>query len=293
MVKKKLTCLKRIATKAVGVCLSVTALLSLSSCEAIKVYFAGEMTDTGISIDSIACGNVYSPTDVECSISKSPYDTVFDNCLFVGNTVMCDFYKSVELWREKEKNFFGSASFFCNENFSVYENNYTNPELASSHHPTVLFEGKDLKCTVEDAVEKTGVSRVVICLAGINDLPVYGDEANCHTKTANEMSKLVRALKKRFSTISVIVVGTPPISSTATHMKSVNNEKIALLNEELRKACTENGADFIDVFPLLSGDDGALKEEYCSDGYCKLTESGCKVILASLRYYAKERKGEI
>lgn len=284
--------LKRISKKAATVCLSASVLLSLSSCESIKMSFAGGITDSGISMDSVACGKVYSPDSFECDVKPTPYDTVYDNCLFVGNTVMCDFYKSVELWRESA-DVFPKSYFFCNENFGVYENNYVNSSVASSHHPVLKYEDESFKCSVEEAVEKTGVSRVVFCLAGINDLPIYGDEENCHVKTASEMAKLIRSLKEKFYGLSVVVVGTPPISSGATYMKSVNNEKIAQLNGELRKVCTESGADFIDVSLVLCDENGALKQEYCSDGYCKINEKGCVAILASLRYYAKERKGEI
>ena len=144
-----------------------------------------------------------------------------------------------------------------------------------------------------EGVEKTGAERVVFCLAGINDLPIYGDEENCHVKTAKEMSKLVKSLKARFYGLSIVIISTPPVSSEATFMKSVNNQKIALLNEEMSRMCTESGADFIDVSSLLCDENGALKAEFCSDKYCKINEEGCKMILASLRYYAKERKGEI
>jgi hypothetical protein len=291
--KKDSSFLKRAVVKATSFLISASFVFSLSSCDSIKMHFAGELTDKGISMDSVACGNLYSPENPECTIGISPYDTVFDNCLFVGSGVICDFYKAVGLWRESAKGILGKSIFFCNENFSVYENNYTSPELASSHHPTVEYNGENIKCTVEDAIEKTGVDRVVFCLAGINDLPIYGDEENCHVKTANEMAKLIRKLKEKFLGLSIVVVSTPPISAEATQMKSINNKKISQLNEELSKVCTESGADFIDASKLLCDENGALKKEFCYDGYCKLNEAGCRAILASLRYYAKERKGEI
>ncbi len=293
MGKKENTALRNIWVKAVSFFVSALITVSLASCDSIKMHFAGELTDNGISMDSVACGKLYYPESPDCAISISPYDTVFDNCLFVGNGIICDFYKAVELWRESSKGLLDKSYFFCNENFSVYENNYTDSTLPSSHHPTIEYNGEILKCTVEEAVEKTNVGRIVFCLAGINDLPVYGDEENCHIKTANEMAKLIKTLKEKYFGLSVVVLGTPPISADSTQMKSVNNVKIAQLNEELSKVCTESGADFIDVSKLLCDENGALKKEFCYDGYSKLNESGCKAILASLRYYAKERKGEI
>lgn len=293
MERKVLKTFKRISAGTIALGISASMLFSLSSCASLKMYFAGEVTDTGISIDSVASGKVYTPENSESNVAKSPYDTVYENCLFVGNTVMCDFYKTVEIWRESSSELFSRSYFFCNENFGVYENNYTKPSLASSHHPVLEYGDESVKCTVEEAVEKTGVSRVVFCLAGINDLPVYGDEENCHVKTAAEMAKLIRSLKEKFYGLSVVVLSTPPISDSSTQMKSVNNQKISQLNEEMSRVCTENGADFIDISSLMCNEKGALKEEFCSDGYCKLTEKGCKVILAALRYYAKERKGEI
>lgn len=278
-------------TVAVGLCFS--ALFSLSSCDSVKMYFAGGYTDTGISIDSVACGNVYKPTETECETVKSPYDTVFDNCLFVGNTVMCDFYKSVTVWRDESPDIFSGSTFFCGENFGVYANNNTSTELAESYHPIMEGEDGTKKRTVEDAVEITGANRVVFCMAGISDLPIYGDEENCHIKTANEMAKLIHALKETKKEISIVVISAPPISADSTQMKSLNNQKIAQLNEELSRVCTESGADFIDSFSLFCDENGALKREYCADRYCKLNEDGCKVLLASIRYYAKERKGEI
>ena len=274
-------------------CLSVAALLSFSSCSALKRSLAGELTDQGISIDSVAPGMVYVPQIQEdCITTSVSVDTVYENCLFVGNSVMCDFYNHVSLWRKTDPMLFSKSYFFCNQNFGVYENNYTKVS-ASSTHPTVKIGDEEVKCTVEDAVEKTGASHVVLCLAGVNDLPVYGDEENCHKKTAADMEKLILSLKKRFGDITVTVISTPYMSASALSMKSVNNEKIKALNDELIVACTKSGAYFIDISTLIADENNCLKPEYSADNYCRINESGCKVILSSLRYYAEKRKGEI
>ncbi len=282
----------RIIVKLIGFGLSASMLFSLTSCDSVKRSLAGELTDFGISIESVSPGSVYIPESGECETTDHPYYTVYNNCLFVGNSVMCDFYSAVVSWRKGDPSLFEKSYFFCNQNFGVYENNYTEVS-SSSTHPSLVIGDEEIKCTVEDAVEKTKAKMVVFCLAGVNDLPVYGDEENCQVKTASDMGKLISALKNRFPQITVAVLSTPYISSSAAHMKSLNNEKIKLLNEELSSVCVENGADFIDMQTLISDENGALKAEYCADNYCRINESGCKVILASLKYYAGMKKGEI
>ncbi|MBE6648240.1 MAG: hypothetical protein E7614_01825 [Ruminococcaceae bacterium] len=279
-------------------CLTL-ALLSLSSCQSFKRKLAGDLTDHGISMDSLGTGAVYLPANTSAPTEPSPYDTVYENCLFVGNSIMCDFYESMTKWQKEQPKLFEKVNFFCNENFSVYENNYSNPNYASSIFPTINVKDemtgdpKDVKCTVETAVEHYGAELVVFCLAGINDLPVYGDEENCHVKAASEMGRLIKNLKNKFPDVSIVVLSAPPISSEATPMKSINNEKIKGLNEELLRVCTGNSADFIDMTSIFSDENGSLKKEFCADNYCKLTEDGCKAILASLRFYASKRKGEL
>ncbi len=314
--------------KSVSCVLCAFCFVSLSSCDSIKLKFAGELTDKGISFNSVAKGEIYQAEAEETILSPNSYDTVFEDCLFVGNRIMCDFYSSLSQWKKNSPKLLENSLFFCTENFSVYENNYSDPESSTTPFPTITvkryvndesdsndksysknrrkassveqseisseaeYEIVTFKCDVATAVFEYGVKRVVICLAGINDLPVYGDEENCHKKTASEMGKLVKELKSSFEGLSIVVLSVPPISSDSMYMKSINNEKIDMLNEELSVVCTENGADFLQISHLLKDSKGGLKSEYCEDGYCKLNEEGSKIILSSLRYYAKKIKGE-
>ncbi len=307
---------KKLLIRFVSLILCAFCLLAFSSCDSVKLLFAGGTTDSGISLDSIAKGEVYRAEKGDTSISYNSYDTVFEDCLFVGNRIMCDFYSSVSKWRETIPALFEDSYFYCNENFSVYENNYLDPEDPTTSFPKITvkkyidesdsesktqsekesevkYEMVTFKCDVKTAVEQYGVKKVVFCLAGINDLPIYGDEENCHKKTASEMGKLIRELKSSIAGLTIVVLSVPPISSGSTYMKSINNEKIDMLNDELSVVCTENGADFLQISHLLKASGGSLKDEFCEDGYCKLNGEGCKVILSSLRYYAQKRKGEI
>ncbi len=243
-------------------------------------------------MDSIAVGQVFAPENGECALSPSPYDTVFENCLFVGNAPMSDFFDSLSYWRRESPMLLEKTTFFYNTNFGIYENNYI-PTSSSSTHPYMGEGEKRAKLTIEEAVRETGVKIVVLCFSVVNDLPVYGDEENCHIKAASDMGKLVLNLKRSFNDISVVVLSSPPISSKATYMKTINNEKIKLYNEELEKVCTSNGGDFIDISAMLSNEENALKADFSADNYYKLNQDGCKVLLSALRYYAKERKGEI
>lgn len=283
---------KRIYTKTIQLFLSAVLLLSLSSCENFKRIFAGDLTDNGISMDSIALGTVFTPEREECVVSPSPYDTVFENCLFVGNCYMSDFFNSLSLWRRENPKLLEKSIPFYNTNFGIYENNYT-PISSTSTHPSLNHGNESKKLTIEEAVRLSGAKRVVIGFSVVNDLPVYGDEENCHIKAAHDMGKLILSLKKAFGEIAVAVLSSPPISANAVQMKTINNEKIKAYNEELKKACITNGGDYIDTTELFSNVDNALKSEFSSNNYTGINESGCKVVLSALRYYAKERKGEI
>ncbi len=278
--------------KVLSFLLSAITVLSLSSCDSFKRRFAGNLTDNGISMDSVASGQVFVPESGECILSPSPYDTVFDNCLFVGNAPMNDFFDSLSFWRRENPKLLEKSTFFYNTNFGIYENNYI-PVSSSSTHPSLSDGEKKVKLTIEEAVRETGVKMVVLCFSVVNDLPIYGDEENCHIKAASDMGKLILNLKKSFGDISVVALSSPPISSKATYMKTINNEKIKLYNEELERVCTLNGGDFIDISTLLSNEESALKTEFSADNYYKINQDGCKALFAALRHYAKERKGVI
>ena len=91
--------------------LSAITILSLSSCDSFKKRFAGNLTDSGISMDSIAAGQVFAPENGECALSPSPYDTVLENCLFVGNAPMSDFFDSLSFWRRESPKLLEKTTF--------------------------------------------------------------------------------------------------------------------------------------------------------------------------------------
>ena len=59
----------------------------------------------------------------------------------------------------------------------------------------------------------------------------------------------------------------------------------------LTAACEERGVPVIDIHGVMSGEDGALPERYCSDGFIHLNQEGRRAVVDALYAYARD-KGE-
>ena len=297
---------KYIKSSAILCMLALVVLLSScegwnSFCKKVYEYKLAELVmgsdeesvEADVSNEDVVTILYASPGSVPDAVQQSSADSYFDDALFVGNDIIAGFAAFIESNREEASDLLGKSEFFCAERFGVYVNNHV---AVSEHEKTSHPVYAEQRRTVLSALQISGAKHVYICLAGLNDLHVYGDGETCSEKTAAEMKKLMDSILSLDSGIKITVLSSPYLSANAAYMKSLNNENIKKMNELIADYCVEiNNAhggrlvEYIDITTFLSNGT-ALKEEYCSDGYCNLSEKGCIALLEQLRFYAKQKK---
>lgn len=223
------------------------------------------------------------------SVTASDVDAFYDGSIFVGNSIMLKYEKFVNKYRASSvKGFLGTAKFFCAGSFGVYHNNHTPASSSGAVNPT--YQGE--KYSVQDMIGVASPKRVLLNLAGLNDMGIYASADICASETANEMIKLLQDIRTTYPNVEVVVLSTTYMIKSYNSMPKLNNENLSIMNNLVLDYCNANGIDFVDISTLLTGDNGCLKDEYCSDptsGGCHLTDSGCLVWTGLLRHYAADK----
>lgn len=128
----------------------------------------------------------------------------------------------------------------------------------------------------------------IFLLIGINDIS--------HNKTAVQLAEEYEALVKEIRTQSpsteLFIQSVMPINNDFKRYKNLfgKEDVVKELNIHLKNIADNNGAEFIDLFPLLSEKDSdKLQKEYTNDGL-HLLGSGYKVWAEALTPYIKKNK---
>lgn len=100
---------------------------------------------------------------------------------------------------------------------------------------------------------------------------------------SGQYAKLVDRLREDHPDAVVILQSILPVSAKQEEKKSyVNNARIALYNEAIRRLAEEKGCPFVDVAEAVTDESGCLRAEWNSDGV-HLNVAGCQAWLAYLR----------
>ncbi len=203
-------------------------------------------------------------------------DTYFDGAVFVGDSISLRLQTYVEVQRESDPDFFGTARFLTSQGFGV--GNALWQISSDSRHPA--YDGTVM--TVEDAVAAMGdVTRVYIML-GMNDIQYYDVE-----EFINNYRTLIYLLRSKTPGVDICVQSITP--GTAGRTSVPTNEDIFLYDLALAKLCAEYGYTYIDVASALRDSTGALPETLCSDSSnlgLHLNESAVEVWIHYLRTHA-------
>ena len=225
---------------------------------------------------------------IPTTITSNPVDSFFDGSIFVGNSIMLKYRNFANKYRTSSvKDFLGNSEFFCGGSFGVYHNNHTPASKEGSVNPT--YKGE--KYSVQDLVGVANPKRILINLAGLNDMGIFPVDS-CAQDTAKEMIQLIKDIKTKYPNVEVVVLSTTYMIKSWNSMARLNNENLSVMNNLVLDYCNANGVDFVDISSALVGDNGCLADEYCSDpdsGGCHLTDSGCLVWTGLLRNYAAKK----
>ena len=184
-------------------------------------------------------------------VAQSPAVDIsyFDNCALVGDSVTLSL-----------KNYcaatgaLGNATFLCAGSMSA--RNALQPlNTTNAIHPSY----KGVKMTVEDAVLASGVDKVYIML-GMNGIS-FGIE-----EEIGNIVTLANRILEKSPHVKIFMQSVTPIASSSNIKGSkLNNTKIAQYNARLEQVCKDNKWYFINVAEVVTGPDGYLIREYCSD----------------------------
>lgn len=153
---------------------------------------------------------------------------------------------------------------------------------------TYFYIYKGAEKQADQCVGEMGVSKVFVML-GVNDLGV-GYSVN---ETIVNYNRTIEKLYQAAPGIEItILLNTPRNASSWLPSYIPNTEFGNPLIDEFVEAvkimCAERNLPYVDLSTALKGENGALPEEYCGDGFDHLTYAGAAVIVATLRDYAKE-----
>lgn len=175
------------------------------------------------------------------ALPKPDY-SVFDNCAFVGNSVLHGLYQ------------FGIityGSFFTKVSLNVQ---------------SVYTQTTDTGSTPIIDELKNGNYKAVILLFGENELGWPSVDS-----FISKYSQLVDDVRERQPDAEIFIMGIPPVSKKAAESeknksRGVTNENIVIFNAGLARLAGERGCNFIPVPAALTAADGALPKEASSDG---------------------------
>lgn len=176
----------------------------------------------------------------------------FDDVVFIGDSVSLKLQYFVRDMRKKDENYLGGAQFLTAGSFSYI--NALKPVSSDSTHPT--YQGS--KMLLEDSIAACGARKLYIML-GMNDIA-----GGRYEDTLKDVGLVAaRILEKNPDAVFYFQSVTPRMADSQT--RKLNNEIIRTYNEYLLHYCEENGYFFVDVYSVLSDENGDLPAEYCSD----------------------------
>ncbi len=192
-------------------------------------------------------------TVAETEAPRLPDDfSCFDDCAFIGNSRIIGF-----------------------KNYALVKNVYSVVGLNVDTIFTSSVAGSSIP--VIDELKGKDYKKVYIML-GDNECG-WGDKE----VFINKYAKVIDAVKERVPGAEIYIQSVLPVSNhaSATNKFGCTNENINAINELLVTLASEKGVNYTNPASALKGDDGALPDDYASDGI-HLNKSTCKVWLEYL-----------
>lgn len=225
---------------------------------------------------TVAQGTQYPTQSTDGLVISNEADQFFVNSVFVGDSVMMGFNNYV---RKKEAGFLGNPSFLTAGSFSVRW--ALMPISNESVHPT--YQGR--KVLVEDGISLMGAKKAFLFF-GINDLGLDTVE-----NVKNKYVEVIDRIKAKNPGIKIYVISTTSILS-GKDKGTLSNANIRALNQKMQEVCASCGYGYIDIASYVTGADGCLKPEYCSDGFLHETYAAYDVWTQVLRNYATQHMND-
>lgn len=217
--------------------------------DAAKSKPAGDLVDTSAGAYDSLYDSFLPPFDPTTPAGGEVDLSYFDNVAIVGDSVsqMLQFYCA-------STKALGNATFLCAGSLSA--TNALWDVSDQSVHPS--YQGK--KVLVEDGVAACG-AKIVYLMLGINNIS-YGID-----RATGDMVTLIDRILEKSPGVSIVIESVTPMAETSTILSNqLNNAQIQAYNARMQEICSERGWYYVNVAEAVTGADGWLQAEYCSDG---------------------------
>lgn len=140
-----------------------------------------------------------------------------------------------------------------------------------------VWETPEGKVPLLDAVAETACGKVYVML-GVNELGWNGTEI-----FRNQCAKVIDRIREDHPDAEVVLQSILPVSAKQDAKGSyVNNERIAVYNQELLALAEEKACAYLNVAEAVVDENGFLREDWTFDGV-HLNVQGCQAWLEYLR----------
>lgn len=209
----------------------------------------------------------------ETTISEEDIDAYFEDCVFVGDSIMLGFRN----YSMKQKDsFLNKIQFLAAGNFSARNALWDVTE--KSVHP--VYQGK--KRQIWESISMMEAKKVFLFF-GMNDLNLSGLEGTCEN-----YAKVIHHIKELNPEIEIHIISmTYTVKGADTGL--LNNTTIREFNTMLQNMAAENGWGYMDLATPLSDENGDLASIYCSDEYVHHSKEAYQVWTTVIRNYAKSQ----
>lgn len=132
----------------------------------------------------------------------------------------------------------------------------------------------------------SGEPKMIFLLIGINDV---ADSRNTSASIASQYENLVKAIRSATPSTKLYIQSVMPINNDFKRYKSLFGREsiIPPLNDRLKQIALENGAIYIDLWPVMADEKtGKMRKELTSDGL-HLSGTGYKVWTEAVRPYVE------
>jgi len=219
-----------------------------------------------------------SPLSLDISgFDVAALDAWYNDAVFIGDSISLGWRNYVLAQRASTTDFMGSAQFLVSGSLSA-TNSLWSLDDPNAVHPS--YAGQ--KMLLWDAVPQTGAGKVFI-MFGANDpywISLYGMD-----KVVENFDTLLYNIKANAPDAEIILISSTYFISSY----SSTSNTLRQLNLRLIDLCAEKGYGFINLADLLANSEGNLRDDYCSDGKCHLTNSAYAVWTSAFRSYAASR----
>lgn len=216
-------------------------------------------------------------------MQKTEEGEYFDNALFVGDSIMEGVRQYVAAQRQ-EGEMLGTAQFLTTTiGVSL-------ADLVGDLDRGRGFSYRGEQKSLEDIVAEIAPRRVFF-LMGLNDLasvdPVVDDIVERYFRLISNLQAVSP------ETEFIIITNVPKVDSQwlpdYTPNREFSNQIIDEFVTALVQACQEKDQPYVDVHESLKDENGALPDNFCSDGFVHLNHEGAAAVVDVLNAYAQGR----